>query len=260
MGTMSNTLLLCHLTTPRVQQWLHRSHVVRMLHSFADVCNLVNESGEVMSLVSSQIGAGPFAAVLDGRFPPGLEVCLPVDIDGSGRLLHIGSCTIQMDGAAMWQPRPNWSRLYDLSLANLPEPAVLPAAIAAHLQRLLYGIASQNTALCRAGAAGLAGRGIGLTPTGDDVLVGVLYGMWVWYPQREWMKLIVETAVPRTTTLSAAFLHAAAAGEAVAPWHGLVNGRVSAVSRILAMGHTSGADAWAGFVHTARICKGIRFH
>ncbi|MEJ2749006.1 MAG: DUF2877 domain-containing protein, partial [Anaerolineae bacterium] len=97
-----------------------------------------------------------------------------------------------------------------------------------------------------------AGRGGGLTPVGDDVLLGVLYGLWVWQPRRDWMEMMVETAVPRTTTLSANFLRAAAAGEAVWQWHELVNGRAHAVTPILSIGHSSGSDAWAGFVYTGK--------
>ncbi len=66
------------------------------------------------------------------------------------------------------------------------------------------------------------------------------------------MDFILKTAVPRTTTLSANFLRAAAAGEAVWQWHDLVNGRSYAINQILAIGHTSGADAWAGFMSVAR--------
>jgi hypothetical protein len=94
--------------------------------------------------------------------------------------------------------------------------------------------------------------GKGLTPTGDDVLMGVIYGLWVWYPQRDWIRLIVETAVPRTTSLSAAFLRAAEDGEATFHWHDLVNGRAGAVNQILSIGHSSGRDAWAGFTYVGR--------
>jgi hypothetical protein len=80
--------------------------------------------------------------------------------------------------------------------------------------------------------------------------MGVLYGLWVWHPQQQWMELILEAAVPRTTSLSAAFLRAAAAGEATIHWHHLANGDSTAVERILAVGHTSGRDAWKGFART----------
>jgi len=61
----------------------------------------------------------------------------------------------------------------------------------------------------------------------------------------------VDTAVPRTTTLSAAFLRAAGDGEATIHWHDLADGRPGAMDRILAIGATSGRDAWIGFTTAA---------
>jgi Protein of unknown function (DUF2877) len=63
-------------------------------------------------------------------------------------------------------------------------------------------------------------------------------------------------AAPLTTTVSGAYLRAAAAGGASAPWHDLVEALVgeddgaieAAVARLTRIGHTSGADALAGFV------------
>ena len=67
---------------------------------------------------------------------------------------------------------------------------------------------------------------------------------------------IVASAIPRTSRLSAAWLEAAARGEAGQPWHTLVVALAStdtdtvgdAIHGILGVGHTSGADALAGFV------------
>lgn len=102
----------------------------------------------------------------------------------------------------------------------------------------------------REAARGLAGRGIGLTPSGDDVLMGVLYALWVWKPERALLEAIVRRAAPRTTTLSAAFLRAAAEGEASYAWHRLAGGDPGAIVDILATGHSSGREAWAAFVTT----------
>ena len=109
------------------------------------------------------------------------------------------------------------------------------------------------------GARALAGLGQGLTPAGDDFLMGAMYGLWATRnpdEARDLAELINEAAAPRTTSLSAAWLQAAALGEAAEPWHDLFNGIIvdnsrkifAALSRILAIGHSSGADALAGFV------------
>ena len=74
-------------------------------------------------------------------------------------------------------------------------------------------------------------------------------------------------AVPRTTTLSGAFLRAAARGECSVSWHNLLGAlgdgveiRVAtAASEVMAHGATSGADSLAGFLFLSkgeRVCTG----
>jgi hypothetical protein len=109
----------------------------------------------------------------------------------------------------------------------------------------------------QAGAASLAGLGGGLTPAGDDFLIGVMLWAWLAHPTPErFCQLVFEAAAPWTTTLSAAFLRAAAGGECSASWHCLLAALkghepaslVAAVRDVLAQGSTSGADALAGFL------------
>jgi hypothetical protein len=243
-------LMLGNLITPRVQKWLRNGRPACILHLFDEVCNLVNDQNDVLSLVSPQIGPGPFTMVLDTDFTAGLAVDQPVSVDSARQTLTIGSLVVEFEETAVWQPKPNWKQLQNIDATYWPSPDKLSPDINPYLLLVIDGIAHNDMAACRAGVYGLAGRGGGLTPTGDDVLLGVLYGLWVWYPRRDWLGMIVETAVPRTTTLSANFIRAAAAGEAVWQWHDLANGRTDAISNILAIGHTSGTDTWAGFWHT----------
>lgn len=112
---------------------------------------------------------------------------------------------------------------------------------------LLRAIIANDFFVVAAATSRLAGLGQGVTPTGDDILMGLIFALWIWHPKKAWIDLIVDTAVPRTTSLSAAFLRAAGAGEATMHWHDLVNGLPDAPSNILDIGHSSGADAWAGF-------------
>ena len=68
---------------------------------------------------------------------------------------------------------------------------------------------------------------------------------------------LTKAAVPRTTTLAAALLQAAAQGECSAPWHALLAALdmgpeteiTAVVHTILAQGATSGADSLAGFLY-----------
>jgi hypothetical protein len=104
----------------------------------------------------------------------------------------------------------------------------------------------------------LLGRGEGLTPYGDDVLAGYLvaaaaYGL----PAEELRAYVHRTADERTTTLSAALLRHAAAGETIPQVAGLLDalgGRGPldpALAELRAVGHTSGAAMAAGVVAAA---------
>jgi hypothetical protein len=103
----------------------------------------------------------------------------------------------------------------------------------------------------------LIGAGVGLTPSGDDVLCGILLGLrlrgsaaaaeTLWRATRPWLAA--------TTSLSASLLTEASHGYAVPPVvrlaRALAGADLAAVGRavdeVLAIGHTSGADLLAGF-------------
>lgn len=241
------------IITKRAQEWLQKSDSARFLNLFENSCNLVNAYSEVLSLVTAVIGPGPFFIVVDGYNRDLFDLHMPITIDKSGQKLMIGDTKIDFSQATVWQPQPNWEQLRTLRLSDLPKPQTFSADIEYYLTRLCAGIATAEPTKIRDAAFGLAGRGSGLTPTGDDILMGVIYALWVWQPGVEWIRLICDTAVTRTTTLSAAFLQAAANGEATTHWHNFVNGRARAIQNILTIGHTSGADALSGFTRTCKI-------
>jgi len=105
----------------------------------------------------------------------------------------------------------------------------------------------------------LVGLGSGLTPSGDDFLIGALAMLDALGQTNMHAQLgeAVAAALERTSPLSASFLRAAAAGHVGENLHvmiaaliaGDVDAAVAAAARI---GHTSGWDALAGAVVTAR--------
>lgn len=68
----------------------------------------------------------------------------------------------------------------------------------------------------------LAGRGPGLTPEGDDFLVGYAAGLVLWHGRRSEAAAVAEAAAPLTTALSATLLWHAARGELPEPAHVLL--------------------------------------
>ena len=207
---------------------------------------MVNDRGDVLSVVAPRIGPGPLGLVLAGEAASALEHREPVRFDNAVSRLTIGGLIVEWRRATLWSPRPDWEQLR--RAAGWPSPGSLPSDIDAPLRRLVAGLVAGDWTACLAGGRKLAGRGAGLTPAGDDVLVGILHALWVWGWPSAWAMRLAAEAAPHTTTLSANLLYAAAEGEASWLWHDVVAGRPGAVAALLAVGHTSGADAWAGFV------------
>lgn len=113
----------------------------------------------------------------------------------------------------------------------------------------------------RGAVAFLVGRGLGLTPSGDDVLAGFgtalrfLYGSAGLARCRPFFEAVAAAAPGRTTAVAEAYLAAMVAGYANADYLDLLGaiasgdwGQVpSRLDPVLAVGHTSGADSLLGF-------------
>jgi Protein of unknown function (DUF2877) len=84
----------------------------------------------------------------------------------------------------------------------------------------------------------LAGRGVGLTPAGDDILAGYAAGLCLFHGLREEAAAIAGRAGPLTTRLAATLLDHASRGELPEPAHAyLERGDASALEEF---GHSSG--------------------
>jgi len=273
--------------SPGAQRWLHGHGQARLLHVFDAVCNLVNEDGEVLSLVAQGVANGPLSAVVErGGFTDWLTIQSSVLL--APPVLLVGDGIFKFGRATIWEPRPDWAalrgsghalqaasaRILDLLskhaeaesfawlvIRDVEAPggdARVIAKAAAAIQELLPAFAAEDVERMRASARALAGLGSGLTPAGDDFLLGVMHALWATRPEPQALALslvLAEEAAPRTNSLSAAWLRAAAQGEAGEPWHELFAAIVAgdtevearAVLRILPTGHSSGADALGGF-------------
>lgn len=115
----------------------------------------------------------------------------------------------------------------------------------------------------------LLGAGPGLTPEGDDVLVGVLAGLSLLGPAMGavWARdllcriesILAVEAPFRTTSLSVALLRHAAAGEVASPVGGFLQALagqrdlVDAVAELREMGGTSGAATACGVLVAGRV-------
>jgi hypothetical protein len=258
----------------------------RVLAVFDHACDLVTPEGDVIALVSSRIGDGPLNIVVKDAADllPRISPDAPVMI--GGHRLQIGQLEVDLSRATTWEPRPDWDVLRArrpaiaarlpllwtachretpgcslLALLNPPMPPAGPDQLTLSTARqaaqaLQEGWDGDLERLQR-GVTGLAGLGGGLTPAGDDFLVGAMLWAWIAHPAPAALcRTIAQAAVPRTTTLSAAFLRAAARGECGGAWHALLaalsegdEDSITVAARgIVARGATSGADGLAGFL------------
>lgn len=255
---------------PTVIDWLATARHPRVLHVFDHACNLIDEDRDVISIVNPRLGNGPFSIVVDPElfFPEHMDAQTPISVEENQ--ISLGDLLISTNHATQWNPRPNWERLHankeNISNLSVHFPArSLPVGLSTyHSQFPIHLIPSLTSALTHADlpiakqvATNLAGLGIGLTPSGDDIIMGALYATWIIHPPEIASVLgneVAETASALTTSLSAAWLRSAGRGEAGSLWHQffdamLMGGDIqSKIKNILAVGHTSGADALTGFM------------
>jgi hypothetical protein len=148
---------------------------------------------------------------------------------------------------------------------SLARPQARPHRAQSGMTRMAHALRTDDVEMARqlAGRAAeeLAGLGPGLTPSGDDVLAGILTALALLAPSRAAIigEQIIETARRRTTRISEAYLDAAAAGEAGEAWHQLAAvldatldpvgspALAAAIRRIMSFGETSGSDMLTGF-------------
>lgn len=112
----------------------------------------------------------------------------------------------------------------------------------------------------------LLGVGPGLTPAGDDVLAGLLTGLWSFGQRAEPLRLaVLPSLAAGTTDLSAALLRCAVRGESIPQVKKLLRtmsgtvwqGRLDhAIDDLVRVGHTSGTALATGVLAAATIAIG----
>ena len=249
---------------PSFTGWLALSDQPIILHIFDEACNLINGRREILSIVHAEIGNGPFNLVLKEPvlFTKHLDVESKMSIQETQILL--GDLTISLTGARMWNPIPRWDELRKQKDEIVRRLALLQLdneneSILQFSNSLTDAIINIDIPAIKNISSKLAGLGIGLTPAGDDFLMGAMYAAWMIH-QQDAAKMITEeianVAVPLTTSLSGAWLRSAAKGEAGELWHEFFTALIEdkniylPMSKILSVGETSGSDALAGFLET----------
>ncbi len=242
----------------------------RLIGRFRRVIDLA-VGDEVIALTTPQVGNGPFHLVLD-RLPDLRLLPEQVPLCLEGRCWHLGPLALHVDDPPpLWDARPDWKRLRPRPFALLAlrgatqrVAAERPSPFAPYLRgekmprlRMLKAAWMAGGEALEKAVASLAGWGMGLTPSGDDFIAGMMLALWMdraaLTPRAAFL---YQVAAPRTTLLSRAFLRAARDGLADAHWHRLLRALAEggeaeirhAASEALAFGATSGVDMAAGFL------------
>lgn len=279
----------CKTLTPSARHWLTHTTSAQVLSVFDRACNLINSQADILAVVVAERGSHPFSLTVASDSPaPFRDVSTHSQVTVTATRLEIDSLSIDVTQAKDWNPAPPW-RTLSQHLTQSPETLTQLADCAqvakptgslldlytnvVHTGRhqivldrarcgatcLVRGLRAGLLDDCLAGVKWLAGLGGGLTPAGDDFIVGILLAIWAgqFGPQAEALcEPIVEVATPLTTSLSGAYLRAAAGGECMQLWHSVFaailrkdQDQLSFTTRdLLSIGHTSGADALAGFL------------
>ena len=250
--------------TCNVKDWLANSDHPRILHLFDNVCNLINEHSEILSIVTPQIGNGPFNLVLEKDVLFSRYLSLESQTFIFPAQLKLGDLTVQTVNANCWSPIPDWETLHAKraeildQLLSLPVNPLQPSLPTQFLSTFSTAMIVPDLTTSLAAAKQLAGLGQGLTPAGDDFILGAILAAWIIHPPKVARNLaeeIMNVAAPLTTSLSAAWLRSAGRGEAGIQWHeffeSLISGDPASIQKsmdkIFAIGETSGADALTGF-------------
>jgi hypothetical protein len=237
--------------------------------SFARALNMLVD-GEMWTVLGADRAASPFSIGLaagSGRF--GANVGDRVNVRAG--YVGIGRITLDCRSAARWTLR-SWSRPVTdglaIRLANV-EDLARPRAWDRSVEmacEVTNALLREDAVLNRAVRRTL-GRGPGLTPAGDDVLVGILSLLTsgaAGLAGKEATSRLVEILAPilhETTDVSRHLLHQAARGLTGRALHELGqallqdaphNVLMDAIERVLDIGCTSGADACVGLIAACR--------
>jgi hypothetical protein len=247
------------------------------VHSvFARACNIACRDS-LLTLVAPGVAAAPTALVL-ARGANDLRSRYRVGdaVARRGTRLASRDCVVDLAGASVWRPDDRTSIAEHSQLhanlrecrasldARLPERASIVhregRAVCARLERACRD-SDVDVALTH--ASRLIGWGEGLTPAGDDFLVGMLAALHAMTSSAARATFVarlgdaLEVQVNRTTSIAAHALRLAAHGHFSADLHRLRDALLSAddVARVrrladdaLDVGATSGVDRVAGLI------------
>jgi hypothetical protein len=241
-----------------------RRGVVVSVHARA--VNLLLDDGPLVALLPAESPLHPWAVAVTLAVRDLASVVEGAPVLVANGVVEVGRLKIELAGLEVVDLRlrrrlralPAATRALSRHACAAPPAGPFEPALGAALERFRADGEIR-------GLSALVGLGEGLTPSGDDVLVGLLAGLDAAREAsadaaalRERLRAELERGASRTTRLAAQMLDAAAAGFYAEPVLGLLQTLAlprpgakaleQAVADLLAVGHRSGADTLRGIV------------
>ncbi len=232
-----------------------------VIHSvFPAAANIIFPGGFVLSLnaiTSPRMPNGLQLSTPPGTFPfPVLRAGMPVLFGAQRLLIEAVDCSFDLSCCSEWDPHIERPDQLDMKVVAKNKEWLLKHVPALDLQ-LTWDQPVHNV---RSMAQYLCGRGVGLTPTGDDILAGWMAVNWLLYGPLtcflEACQQIVAVAKQQTHLLSQCWLSYAATGDVATPIKALLDALTkeddaqlaASMEAVLSMGATSGRDLIQGIM------------
>jgi hypothetical protein len=261
--TLTDAIVVTRMSLDSAERFTRAPSEAGRVHSVFDrAVNLAWHDGQLLTLQESAPLVAPFAVALD-RLPRSPDVYTGAPVRRRGGALALAEFTLDWKSAAVANTAMPAGRcgadlllLDRLSAIAECAPALNSAAARLARARLAEGLRTSEADAFVDGALGLLGLGEGLTPAGDDFLVGTLAVVHRCAPS--WLRersAIAATIGGRadgaTTAVAREFVSHALAGHFAESLIELLTAESSeaaerAAARLLSTGATSGADTLAG--------------
>jgi hypothetical protein len=272
---------------------------IRVQSIYRSVVNFSTADG--LLTVASPEGGGLPNGILADLGPDwreiGMQSGMPALASGGAIRVPDAGLEIQFDGAARWSPRlrsaaddadtaaARWRRRAAATRAtargcasaagfggllreDAPHDPVGVLGVARPiLSELAVALEAGDRTRAAEVAARLVGLGPGLTPSGDDVLVGIEAALHALArPSAGFLALAMNDVEGRTTAVAATLLRHAGAGEFAERLHALLAALLgsddeaipAAIDRAVAWGATSGTDCLLGVLVGLDVAAGVR--
>jgi len=236
---------------------------------YQDFCNILGNDGRMITIAISPMGKSPFSVLIEWQ-DSFTSILAKMNVQADQYGIKVGDVIfINLGNAETWVPKmPQFPRTFRLKVSSAEllfdythwlEPTFYNSSNKYVRDKLISGAKELQHALVnrhpiKRAVTYLAGLGSGLTPSGDDYLLGVMASLWL-TKNTHFLDEIAWLSSQKTTSLSAAYLMAASKGDFAECWHDLAQAVLyqdpkalrNSISEFIQIGASSGRDALVGF-------------